>query len=332
MKKMMKCFLALCMCLSLVACGSATQENTGSFTIEDQAGRSVTFDEPAKTAASGYYIATTTLIGLGCEDALVGVEMKADTRKIYAAAAKQILTLPALGNKKSFNVEECAAADPDVVFLPVSLKDYVEQLEDLDMKVILLNPETEETYDEAVEIIAKVMGKEDISEQYFTYRKDLFEKYVKEQEEKKTVYFAGSDILEACGSDMFQNELIQDAQGSYVLNEQLKGVSTWQKINVEELIQADPDYIFIEQGGISVDDVLNNSALSDISAVKNHHVYIFPSEYETWDTPNLSSCLGVLWMYAILYPDALSMEDVANEANAFYQTYYGFDAAMTFAS
>ncbi len=82
MKKMMKCFLALCMCLSLVACGSATQENTGSFTIEDQAGRSVTFDEPAKTAASGYYIATTTLIGLGCEDALVGVEMKADTRKI----------------------------------------------------------------------------------------------------------------------------------------------------------------------------------------------------------------------------------------------------------
>ncbi len=198
------------------------------------------------------------------------------------------------------------------------------------MKVILLNPETEETYDEAVEIIAKVMGKEDISEQYFTYRKDLFAKYVKEQEEKKTVYFAGSDILETCGSDMFQNELIQDAQGSYVLNEQLKGVSTWQKINVEELIQADPDYIFIEQGGISVDDVLNNSALSDISAVKNHHVYIFPSEYETWDTPNLSSCLGVLWMYAILYPDALSMEDVANEANAFYQTYYGFDADMTF--
>lgn len=332
MKKMLKILMVLCLCLSLAACGNSQTETSGSFTIEDQAGREITFEEPAKTAASGYYIATTTLIGLGCEDALIGVEMKADTRKIYSAAAPTVLELPALGNKKSFNVEECAAADPDVVFLPVSLKDYVEQLEDLDIKVILLNPETEESYDEAVEIIAKVMGKEEISEEYFSYRTNLLDQYIKEQAEKKSVYFAGSDILEAAGSDMFQSELIDDAQGTYVLEDELDEVNTWQTINVEELIKADPDYIFIEQGGISVEDVLNDPALSDLTAVKNEQVYIFPSDYETWDTPNLSSCLGVLWMYSILYPDALSLEDVAKEANAFYQQFYDFDAGITFAS
>ena len=307
MKKKLKLLTALCLCLSLTACGSPQTETSGSFTIEDQTGREITFEEPAKTAASGYYIATTTLIGLGCEDALVGVEMKADTRKIYSAAAPEVLELPALGNKKSFNVEECAAADPDVVFLPVSLKDYVEQLEDLDIKVVLLNPETEESYDEAVEIIAKVMGKEDISEEYFSYRTNLLDQYIKEQADKKSVYFAGSTILEAAGSDMFQSELIDDAQGTYVLEDELDEISTWQTINVEELIKADPAYIFIEQGGISVEDVLNDPALSDLTAVKNGQVYIFPSDYETWDTPNLSSCLGVLWMYSILYPNALSL-------------------------
>ncbi len=332
MKKMMKMLTILCLCFSLVACGNSQTETTGSFTIEDQAGREITFEEPAETAASGYYIATTTLIGLGCEDALVGVEMKADTRKIYSEAAPQVLDLPALGNKKSFNVEECAAADPDVVFLPVSLKDYVDQLEDLDIKVILLNPETEESYVEAVEIIAKVMGKEDISEKYFSYREELLKKYIKEQDEKQSVYFAGSNILEAAGSDMFQSELISDAQGSYVFEDSLKEISTWQTINVEELIKADPAYIFIEQGGITIDDVLNDPALSELTAVKNNQVYIFPSDLETWDTPNLSSCLGTLWMYAILYPEAVSMEDVAKEANAFYQQFYDFDAAIAFES
>ena len=58
------------------------------------------------------------------------------------------------------------------------------------MKVILLNPETEETYDEAVEIIAKRPWEKRIfSEQYFTYRKDLFAKYVQEEEEQENCRF-----------------------------------------------------------------------------------------------------------------------------------------------
>ena len=98
MKKLLSFCMALCLALTLAACGGTTSTQSGSFTIEDQSGRSVSFEQPAQTAASGYYIATTSLIGLGCEDALVGVEMKADTRKIYSAAAPQILELPGLGN------------------------------------------------------------------------------------------------------------------------------------------------------------------------------------------------------------------------------------------
>ena len=341
MKKTLKKIMMLMLCMSLCACSNPAKhedavtssptsfaEEKTSFSITDQTGRVVEFDDVAQTAASGYYIVTTTLIGLGCADNLVGVEMKADSRKIYSAAAPQIIELPSLGNKKNFNLEECVATDPDVVFLPVSLQDYVAQLEEMDMKVILLNPETSRSFDEAVDIIAKIMGKEDIAEQYFAYRDELIGKYIKEVEQKKRVYFAGGDVLEAVGGAMFQNELIKQAQGEYVFQDSLANVNSWQTINIEEIIAADPEYIFIEQDGISVEDILNDPSLSEVTAVKDGHVYVFPSEYETWDTPNLSSCLGILWMYATLYPERLSLTDVATEANAFYQQFYGFDAQI----
>ena len=116
-------------------------------TITDQAGREVTFEEPCQTAASGYYITTTIMIGLQQQDKLTGIEMKPETRPIYAKAAEEILDLPQLGNKKMFNVEECAKSDPDVVFLPVSLESYVEELEALDIPVVLLEPETADDFE-----------------------------------------------------------------------------------------------------------------------------------------------------------------------------------------
>ena len=46
-----------------------------------------------------------------------------------------------------------------------------------------------------------------------------------------------------------------------------------------------------------------DEAYRDIKAVKDKQVYEFPSKLETWDTPNLSSCLGELYMASVLYPE-----------------------------
>ena len=108
MKKLLSAGLCLSMFL-LAGCQGQPQDTT--LTITDQAGREVTFEEPCQTAASGYYITTTIMIGLQQQDKLTGIEMKPETRPIYAKAAEEILDLPQLGNKKMFNVEECAKAE-----------------------------------------------------------------------------------------------------------------------------------------------------------------------------------------------------------------------------
>ena len=73
---------------------------------------------------------------------------------------------------------------------------------------------------------------------------------------------------------------------------------------------------------VTTDSVYQDASLANINAVKNQQVYLFPSSLETWDTPNLSSCLGTLWVYATLYPDQLSMDTVKQEAKEFYEQFY----------
>ena len=72
-------------------------EEESPIVLTDQAGRTVTLEEPAQRIVSAYYLSSSLLIALGAEDRVVGIEMKADTREIYKRAAPQFLELPAVG-------------------------------------------------------------------------------------------------------------------------------------------------------------------------------------------------------------------------------------------
>ena len=80
------------------------------------------------------------------------------------------------------------------------------------MKVILLNPETQTEYDEAVNLIAIALGAREEAQNYFNYRDVLMEKYITDTGVAKKVYMSGSSLLEGAGSDMFQNSLLKSAK------------------------------------------------------------------------------------------------------------------------
>ena len=146
MKKFLSLLLALAMTLSLAACGQTkpaettpvttqiaettpvtetapvTEAAAYPVTVTDQAGRAVTIDEEPQRLVSGYYISTSALIALELEDRLVGVEAKADKRPIYRRSAPELMELPSVGTAKEFDLEGCAALEPDLVILPLKLK------------------------------------------------------------------------------------------------------------------------------------------------------------------------------------------------------------------
>ncbi len=307
-------------------------QETASITLTDQIGREVVLEKPADSIVSSYYISTAILVALGMEDHLVGIEKKADTRNLYKSAAPQLLELPAVGSGKGINVEETAALNPDLVVLPKKLQDSVTAFEELGIPVLVVDPETLEGYVECVALLGKASGKEERSQDLISYyheKMDEVKNLTKDlkDEDKPAVYLAaGSDYLSTCTSKMYQNDLIAMAGGRNVSAELTEGY--WQNISREQLLTWNPAYIFaVNYAEYALDDILQDKALSAVTAVREGKVKMFPSPIEPWDYPTPSSVLGILWLTHELHPDLYTEEDYINEAKKFYKEFFAIEVS-----
>jgi iron complex transport system substrate-binding protein len=298
-----------------------------TMTVTDQAGREVLIKTPATRIVSCYYISTAALIALGLEDNLVGVEMKAETRGLYNLAAPQIINLPAVGSGKGVNIEEIAALEPDVVILPLRLADDAAALENLGIPVILVNPETQTDFEACLRLLGVITGKYEEASALLDRCGEITSLVTEAvaDAEKPTVYLAaGSDYLTTYPSGLYQDDLISVSGGVNAA----AGMDGDSKITVdaEQLLEWDPDYIFIvADADYTADDLMNDAQLASLTAVTEGRVYSFPSGVEPWDYPTPSSALGQLYMASIIHPDVVTPDDFMEGAAAFYNDIFGIE-------
>ena len=296
-------------------------------TVTDQAGREVVIEEEPQKLVSGYYISTSLLIALGLEDRLVGIEAKADTRPVYQLSAPELLELPSVGTAKEFDLEGCAALEPDLVLMPVKLQDYAATLEDLGITVLVVNPESQELLEEMLTLIATACGVSERAEALLAYYEEQLTKVsdLTAGEEKPRVYVASnSSYLSAAPGLMYQSDLVTLAGGENVMA-QLPG-DYWTEVSYESILAADPEVIVIPAGAeYTTQDVLNDENLAQITAVKNAAVYAMPQNLEEWDSPIPSGILGVLWLTSVLHPQVYDFETFQQDAQDFYKTFYGVE-------
>ena len=337
MKKILSLMLVFAMLFSFAGC--ATTENVDNTTTEnadassyypvtvtDQAGRQVLIEEEPQKLVSGYYISTSLLIALELDEKLVGVEAKADKRAIYGLAAPDLIELPNVGTAKEFDLEGCAALEPDLVILPLKLKNVVETLEGLGIDVLLVNPENQELLTEMINIIAEATNTKNKSEALINFI-SLQQEYLSnalDDAETPKVYLAGnSDLLFTAGKAMYQSDLIRLAGGINVAAEIAD--TYWVEIDYEQLLTWNPEYIILaSDAAYTVGDVLNNPAIKDCDAVKNAKVYQMPDKAEAWDSPVPGGILGALWLANILHEDAVSDSDYNAKVDEYYETFYNF--------
>lgn len=293
-------------------------------TVTDHAGRTVTIAENPVKIVSGYYISTSAVIALGLKDRLVGIEAKAEKRAIYKLSAPELTDLPNVGTAKEFDLEGCIALEPDLVILPLKLKNAAESLEALDIPVLLVNPESQELLLSMVDLIAQATGAQENVQALYTF--------LQEQEAvldgitggEPTVYLAGnSGLLSTAGSNMYQSSMIDQAGGINAAAE-LTDMG-WAEISYEQLLAWDPEYIILtSDAAYTVEDVLNDENLADCRAVVSGNVFHLPGDVEAWDSPVLSGILGSLWLASVLHPDVVTPEAASAAATAFYEQFYGF--------
>lgn len=352
MKKLISLLLVLTMLLSLTACGQAGKPEkttpaatTASvptaegavpegaaapghypITVTDHAGREVVIEEEPQRLVSGYYISTSLLIALDLDEKLVGIEAKANKRAIYALAAPELIDLPNVGTAKEFDLEGCAALEPDLVILPIKLKSAVETLEGLGIDVLLVNPENQELLTEMIHMIASAANAEEKAAELLGFTAAQ-EEYLAEDlanAETPSVYLAGnSGMLSTAGNAMYQSDMIRLGGGVNVAAEIED--TYWVEIDYEQLLTWNPDYIILaSDAAYTVDDVLADPNLKDCAAVVNGNVYQLPNKAEAWDSPVPSGILGALWLANVLHNDLLTDADCAERIDEYYETFYDF--------
>ncbi|HKM34557.1 MAG TPA: ABC transporter substrate-binding protein [Lachnospiraceae bacterium] len=296
-------------------------------TVTDHLGREVIIEKEPQTIVSGYYISTSLLIALGMEDRLTGVEAKADKRAIYKLSAPEIVNLPNVGSAKDFDLEGCAALSPDLVILPVKLKDAVAALEELGITVLAVKPENQELFNEAAHMIATATNTLSKETELVNFANDSLNTLADAvgNTSTLTVYLAGnSSLLSTAPAGMYQNTLIVNAGGSNVAAE--INDTYWAEVSYEQLLSWNPDVIILASDATyTVDSVLADSSLAACKAVKEGRVYQIPGDIEAWDSPVPGSFLGSLYMASVLHPTEYSTEDYENTVATFYKTFYDFE-------
>ena len=327
---MIKRILAVILCLSLLVCccGSLAEGALTNYplTLTDHAGREVVIEDEPQKLVSGYYISTSLLIALDLDDRLVGVEAKADKRAIYRLAAPELIGLPSVGTAKEFDLEGCLALEPDLVILPLKLKNSAETLEQMGVDVLLVNPENRELLREAIDMIAAATGtrQEAAALLDFAARQEAMLAQKLEGAEKPKVYLAGnSAMLSTAGDAMYQSDMIRLAGGVNAAAEITDPY--WVEISYEQLLAWDPDYIILaSDASYTVEDVLNDVNLSGLKAVANGQVYQLPSKAEAWDSPVPSGILGSVWLAEVLHPELFTEAEPSAVIDEYYETFYQF--------
>ena len=339
MKKNLIAFiLVISLALSVGSCG-AQGENEGieesniiesaAITVVDMLGNEVTFDMPAERCVTVYYGVTYTMMALGLQEKLIGIESNAGSRPLYKYSAAELLSIESVGSLREFSPETAIALNPDVVFLNKRLLEYKDVLEAVGIKVIMINMETQSEFEYMIGLIAMVCGKPERADALISYYNAEFEKAAVltdglKDDGKPIVYIgAPSSYMSTSPEGMYQAELIAKAGGINAAKE-LEG-NYWTEVSYEHILVMDPDIIFLPvEAGYTAEDVLNDAQLANIKAIKNRAVYHMPIGLDAWDSPGPSSILGLKYMLANLYPELYGMDEMRLDAEYFYDTFFGF--------
>ena len=332
MKQLTSLLLILVLMLGFVACSGPSdneliaESTTYPVTVTDHAGRAVTIEQKPERLVSGYYISTSALIALDLDENLVGIEAKADKRAIYKFSAPALIDLPNVGTAKEFNLEGCLALEPDLVILPMKLKDAAATLEELGIDVLLVNPENQELLESMIQMLGTATDTQAKAQALlsFTDKQETFLADALKNADAPTVYLAGnSSMLSTAGNAMYQSDMIRLAGGTNAAAEITDNY--WVEVSYEQLLAWDPDYIILaSDASYTVVDVLDDPNLAGCKAVQNLNVYQMPSTAEAWDSPVPSGILGALWVASILHGDAISFEECSAIIDEYYETFYNF--------
>lgn len=261
----------------IAACGGPseikkdTAQSNKPIEITDVTGRTVTLKKPAErvvlqwSGAGGPFFTISALMGKDTPKVIAGMDTslqdyRADMWKHFTTEMPELAKIPVVGTigDKTFNAEQVVALNPDVIFIPVDLKNQYEsdakaKMDAAGIQTIYIDYHAEklESHQKSIEAIGKALGKEEraaeISKFYTDRVTRVLDRVSKINKPKPTVYLeVGMNGPEEFGNSFSSNyswgALATMAGADVITKDVIKKTSP---INPEFILEKNPDIIMI---------------------------------------------------------------------------------------
>lgn len=261
----------------IAACGGPsetkkdTAQNNKPIEITDVTGRTVTLKKPAErvvlqwSGAGGPFFTISALMGKDTPKVIAGMDTslqdyRADMWKHFTTEMPELAKISVVGTigDKTFNAEQVVALNPDVIFIPVDLKDQYEsdakaKMDAAGIQTIYIDYHAEklESHQKSIEAIGKALGKEERAAEIKKFYTDrvtrVLDRVSKINKPKPTVYIeVGINGPEEFGNSFSGNyswgALATMAGADVITKDAIKKSSP---INPEFVLEKNPDIIMI---------------------------------------------------------------------------------------
>ena len=329
-------------------------------TLVDMADRTVMVPRPIERVVTIMPPITRVVIGLDAADKLVGIGTWSHRSVVgddpdqvfsrgYGPRWEEVVAglkgrgLPDVGTGWEPSKELIVSLKPDVIIPYVSSPDLADTTlqESTGIPVVV-------AYGggggisgmfEQIELIAKVLEKDEEAEDIISYFKEKLDKVAEvtseiPDSERPRVYAVSgaqgvSEITKTCSY-----EPIDLAGGINVAEDYVTGIGTI--VSKEQVILWNPDVILIlETTGylppfaVTIDDVISDPDLQTVVAVKNQRVYLTPGAFFLVGADHPRVILETLYMAKLFYPEKFEDLDIEKEGNELFERFYGVDGLWT---
>ena len=315
-----------------------TTEPTGNTTetveFTDSVGRTVTVPANITKVAVSGPMAQIVLFAL-CPDLLVGIANEWDD------SAAQFLdteyyNLPLLGQlyggQEAMNGEALLASGAEVVIDVGEPKDTV--VEDLDtlqeqtgVPFVHISATTK-TMGDAYRQLGKLLNRADEAEVLATYCEDTYaraEALAASVDKVDVLYVTGSQGLNVIAQGSYHAELLDLMTNNVAVVESPSSKGTGNEVSMEQLLVWNPEVLLFVPDSI-YDTVAENDGYAQMTAIQTERYYEAPMGPYNWMgfPPSVQRYLGLLWMGAVLYPDAIDY-DLQEEVTKYFDLFYHCD-------
>ena len=313
MRKSICCWI-LCCLLLLGGCGgandAATQEvrSEAAVTFTDDLGRQVTVERPQRVACLIASFADIWCLAGGAEQIVAATDA---TWRYYDLPLREDVVH--LGAAKELNLEQLLACEPDLVLASCGTDRNVAMeaaFDEMGLNVAYFSVNGFEDYLRMLEVCTRITGRTENYESYGTAVQARVESAVRRADGSQPSVL----YIRVTGSSC----KVKNSEGS-VLGEMLaaldcenvadRDISLLEQLSMEEILLADPEYIFVVLQSADPSDaqavlettLLRNPAWSGLTAVREGHYYVMdPNLYNL--KPNAQWGEAYERLADILYP------------------------------